>query len=714
MSQRAVEIDDRETIVVGGTIAAVILATAYCLARIGFESHTATALRSLGLSLFILAIPYWLWRAFRRRDFDFSWSRSQPFFTLVTIAVTAIVALAAGPFASGVGVAGSVIGSIAAAIVLFSWLRNGAFTSRILFTLGAGTLSLWACGVVWTSRYKMPLYWEVFYTSANVHHDPLYVAAMGNMLRTYGVPSTGSDGIPVVLYHWGSPWLFSRWADLVDTDLLSFYSLGYALLLVPLFFASIAMLALEARKASLLSRPQGWLRSNWWGGLALAVATIGVFPESALYAMAVWNAHVLISESYLAGLGVFLPAVATAIIAWRAERRSIVFLFGFLPVILAALAFLKVSLMIFMLGMVLYVLFRTRLLFSVVGAASAVVMFVAGYLAYEAVSLPQHNGGFVPFHFIRTSTASGWHQFFLLTHFAWTWIYVAGRIYEERIRDFGTLLAAIKGRSIVDVELLLLVTLLGFLPGAILSIHGGSAIYFSDLPRWLALALVIARAGHWVALWRQRRARPAGHRESRQLVTILAVFIAAPFAVTMLLNTVSPPIRMLRQNVAVRSELVVQAGRESGLAAGERGLMFDPNVLAAGLVRGKYYDVVTELRDAGRTSANLKQDMLLFIPQSYGLYWNMFDAHERCTYVSLVAPAISELAMIDGMPPYACKVTDQYNMSAYTTRVRDQLPGDVTDTALCVKAGAKGFSRVMVLAPDPQGAARRRVVECVT
>jgi hypothetical protein len=691
MSQRGIEIDDRETAVVGGTIAAIVLAVVYSVSRVGFESHNPEVLRSLGLSLFLLSLPYWLWRILRRRDSDFVWVRSHPFLGLAVIAFTVLIALAAGPFAASVGLVLSVLGGVGSALVLFSWLRNGALRSRILFTLGAVVLSAWSAGVVWTSRYKLPLYWEQLMTNGNVHHDPLYVVAIGNMLRAYGVASTGLDGIPYTPYHYGTAWLYSRWADLVGTDLLSFYSLGYAVVLIPMFLASIALLAIEARKVSLLSRPLGWLRTNWWGWLALGIGTIGVIPDTALYGMAVWNAHVLISESYLGGLPVFLMAIATALIVWRAERRSLAFLFLFLPASLAVLAFLKVSLMVLLFALVVYVLLRTRVLWSLVGFASVVVMFAAGYLAYNAVSLPAHNGGVYPFHFMRYHVASGWQQFFPLVHLLWTWVYIAGRVYEERISDLNGVWAAVRARSIIDVELLLGVSLLGFLPGELIVIHGGSAIYFSDVPRWIALALVVARAGHWVQLWRERRVTPVAGRSWR-LAHLLAVFIVAPFALTMVVNAIKPPLRLMRQNVTLRATIASQPGLENG----------------------QYFNLVNGLRDIHRLPVSDKGEMLLFIPQRYELYWRMFDYDDRCSYAGFVATAVSGMALLDGMAPFDCDVTDQYNMHAYKPRQREQTAEDVSDAAVCAQAARKGFRRVLFFEGDSTAVPRRRIVECVS
>lgn len=705
MSHRAVEIDDRETIVVGGTIAALVLAAVYWVSRIGFESHATELLRSLGLSMLMLAGPYWMWRALRKKDSDFEWSRSQPLLTLAVVAFTALLATLAGPVAAGAGLACSVIGAVCAAVVLFSWLRNGAFRSRAVFIAGSVVISAWAAGVIWTSRYKMPLFWEVFSTTANIHHDPLYVTAMGRMLDAYGVPSTGLDGAPYTRYHYGSPWLFSRWADLVGTDVLSFYSLGYAVVMVPLFFASIAMLATSARKVSGLARPQGWLRSNWWGWLALAIGTIGIIPDTALYAMAVWNAHVFISESYLAGLPMFLMALAVSVVAWRGGRPGRAFLFLFLPVMLAALGFLKVSLMVLLLALVLYAAFRSGM-WKDWRALAIPVMIAASYLTYEAVSLPAHNGGFVPLHFMRFSTAEGWHQFFPLIHFAWTWVYVAGRLFEERIADTAQLRAALRSRRLLDAELMLGLAVLGFLPGQILLIHGGSAIYFSDVQRWVALALVIARAGHWVSLWRERRGARVPHAGSIRIAAVLGVFIAAPFVVTMGLNAARPMARLVRQNLTLRSALVAQAGREAELAAGGRGLLFDAPTLDRGLEAGKYYRLISDLRDIGRLPDAVRGQMLLFIPQTYQTFWHAFDADDRCSYPGFIATSIAGLALLDGMPYYGCRVTDQYNMQAYRPRSSEQTA--TSDVALCERASALGFYRVMIL----PGNGARRVLSC--
>jgi hypothetical protein len=90
----------------------------------------------------------------------------------------------------------------------------------------------------------------------------------------------------------------------------------------------------------------------------------------------------------------------------------------------------------------------------------------------------------------------------------------------------------------------------------------------------------------------------------------------------------------------------------------------------------------------------------------------MFTADGRCTYTPLIAPAIASVAMLDGMPAFGCKVTNQYNMARYQPRLRPQTEADVADGALCAKARAKGFTEVLVLEAPAGAAPRRRRIDC--
>ena len=79
----------------------------------------------------------------------------------------------------------------------------------------------------------------------------------------------------------------------------------------------------------------------------------------------------------------------------------------------------------------------------------------------------------------------------------------------------------------------------------------------------------------------------------------------------------------------------------------------------------------------------------------------MFTSDGRCTFTPLIAPGISGVAMVDGMPAYGCEVTPQYNMNAYRARTAAQSAAETSDAAVCGKVRARGFRKAIILdAPD--------------
>lgn len=720
---------DRATIVVGASIASAVLGLIYWISRVGFVNPAEPVLNAVGVSMFIVAAPLWLMRITQGRKVVVSrWWWSHPALMLLCIAITAVGGMIS--HASGLALAPivSIPGALLALTTFIVWLRRARVVPTTLFVLGTMIFTLWSAGVVWSSRYKMPLYWETFFHRGNVHHDPLYFVSIANMLETYGVASTGIDGIPMARYHFGSAWLFSKLAQLIGTDVLSFYSLGYPTIVIPAFFAALLLLAIEIRGV-LPPESERSLRSDYRIWVLLLAATIGLIPNGALVGLGVWNENLLISESYLVGLAVFLLVIASGIAFWRSDdyrsiaiaetargagtasprvNGALVFLLAFLPLSVVVLGLLKLSLMLLLLAAIVYFTLRLRLWKHWAAAAASALCIAVTAITYPVVSVEAQNAGLTFMSFMRVHVTDGWQQFFPLINLLWSWLYVAARLWEDRIRTTAELGAAVRTGRMLDVELVLLIAILGFLPGALVTIHGGSAFYFSDVQRWVAIAFMISRLGVWARKWRgiregRRQKSPVGGWRGVRLSTVSAVFIAAPFLATLALNSMQWPVRVARANVALRMEIASKGGG---------GPIVDPGPLGRGVTRTAYYPILTALREVAALPIEERRRSAIFIPQSYKQYWGMFDSDERCTYVSFVAPAVSGVAMLDGMPPFGCRVTEQYNMAAYAPRVRAQTESDASASALCNRARSSGLAQVFVLTPDARGMPRRSRIDC--
>lgn len=713
--QESIQRLDRLAVAVFGSLLSCGLAVIYFVLRIGFANPLKPVAVTFGLALFVICVPSVLSDWLNRRHNTPKWWVSQSILGIVCIAVSALAGAIAYPTHVNLGVPIAIVGAAAFVAVFVRWIRGSRAVSLLAVVALLVLFTAWVAGIAWGTRYKTPLFWEQLSDRANVHHDPLYYVSMANSMRAYGVPSTGLDGVPYTPYHYGSAWLNSQWADLAGVDVLTFYSLGPTVLMAPVFFAGLLLFAGEARAAwrkkrsedDIDSKP---LQEDWIAWLVFIGATIGFIPSTALDALAIWNRHLLISESYLTGLCVFVLTAALAVTWWfgRKEnaRSDAWFILLTVPLLLISLGFLKVSLMLLALAAILWTMLRTGLLRTRLFLVGSIVALAVSAITFKLVSVAAQNQGIVPFNFMRYYADGRWWPYFILGHLFWSWLYIAFRIREEELPTLSDLFAGLRAGLLLDAEIVAVVAICGFVPGELIDIHGGSAVYFSDVQRWVAAPLVMAIAARWI--WRRSsEGRPRGIAAVR-LSTIAAVLIAIPVGTTILFNVGRAVRGAAIMNVGLREAFYSYAGVEVLGAAH----VHDPHVLAAGIQKAPDYGMISSLRALDAEPRDLKRKTLLFVPQSDSAFWHIFSEPERCSFAPMVGPATSGLALLDGMPPASCDQTDQYGLTAYTRRTKPQMPEDVTSAALCTKAASKGFKRVIVLEPAGNGKYTTPAIDC--
>ena len=190
--------------------------------------------------------------------------------------------------------------------------------------------------------------------------------------------------------------------------------------------------------------------------------------------------------------------------------------------------------------------------------------------------------------------------------------------------------------------------------------------------------------------------------------TVIAFCIAIPVGLTIVFNVARAVRNAAAMNVALRNDFYSYAG----ITPASR-FVRDPAVLALGLYRAPDFPMISALRALDAEPRAIKRRTLLFVPQSDSAFWNIFVGEpDRCSFAPFVGPATSGLALLDGMPPASCDLTDQYGMTAYTRRTTPQTAADVAPAALCTKAKRKGFARVIVLQRALDGSYSTPAIEC--
>ena len=401
------------------------------------------------------------------------------------------------------------IGSISLAVTLLLWMKGGhPFSSFLLTTLGV-PFGAWVGMVALGSGYQDPLFRETLLVG-EPPVDTLFHVSVANMLRTYGIPGTGLDGIPYLHYHFGSHWLFGQIANLLNMDVLQFYNLGFPIIFIPFLLNSIVVFALTYRGALLTrSVSDGGLRSSlgFWGILVLA--HLGVFPAK----IHSGNSH-LISESYALGLTAFFLFSAIAVHIWKTikmdgETRSnfiIMPQFFMMALMLAIIGFLKSSLMILSFILATYLIIRSgvlslghRLLF--LGINIPVLILVISM----TISRDTPGLSLEAFHYLKNFVQQEWWPWFLFFELFWSWVFIFLRTKELGVTTLGSLRDTVVSRRALDVEVVVLVSLIGLLPGLMMAIPGGSAAYFSDFQKWLSVGLIMANLNQfWSVLWKTK------------------------------------------------------------------------------------------------------------------------------------------------------------------------------------------------------------------
>lgn len=636
-----------------------------------------------------------------------------------TTAFAAIVTLVVVAFLPGGMIAGgalAVAGLLLAVINLRDVRSSGGRFSLPLVLTFLGAL-LWISGVNWGAGFLNPLYMENLALHGGTSSiDAFFHAAYANMLATYHVPSTGIDGIPVVPYHFGSHVIFGGISSKMGTSMLDFYSLGYPLIVPPFWVMGFAILVDTIRRTR---DPVVTAIPDWTVAVGLlAAALVGALPAPAVYAGG-FGLGPFFSESYGLALPFLFLVTAVVVVAIvnalrKVERNTLSeagVAIAFVPIALACVAALKVALMPLALAAFIYAVARLRL-YRRPAWVAGVVLSLAAVMWISRYTVPRgYESGFQLFAYLKYVLPLPWWPFFITLHLFWFWLFTISRFGEEGISSFAGLRSAIARRSILDVELVFLVALLGMGPGLILPI-GLDSYFFSDPQRWFALAMLLtdaAIAGKLAQTWSARRKEGFFGFAPRKLVLLL---IAFPLAVSFAVTLMRWPLQMVRTNLATRNEISALAGspvvslRQRVKHVNFADLM-SSSVITKGMSNARAGAMVSTLTGISAMPRSERKVSAFYIPKNVDAFWGMISESADCGYSSFAGPAIADMAMIDGFPPARCPVTPGYGMHSYGSAVTEQRVDVRSDADLCARARKWSLTQVIVVTPAASEAAAR-------
>jgi hypothetical protein len=716
LPQRLFPANDQATVTVFCSVVACFVALGYCLLRLGtVDMGWSAAFQVAGLSLFLLHVPL------LRSLFDRG-ARASPAAWYLSEAALAVGGLAVVVGAGWLGdryplgYLFACAGALLFLANLFTWVRAGRFLLSAALIVVACVIAIWVAGTVWATPYHHPLIVEALSRKDQINGDAVFHAAIAKMFKTHSIPSSGLDGVPYFRYHYGSHLVVAQLSSLLRLDVLDFYQSAFPVLFVPFFFRSLLHCALVLRRVMSSGGGRGDtgippLRADGWFWIVLLAALIGFLPTTILQHAGVNTPNPFLSVSHNLATSLSLLLVALMIpvclsVRDRLDRLTTSEISLFLIVLpgwLIAIGLCKISLMFLLLGLGCWFFWRCRGFRSVVFCLGLALAFAGSCTTFLAVREP--SGTQIRFlGYLRDTIAWDWRSLHLLLLWFWPLLYLVVRLRMTGVATLAELWDAFVGRKLLDVELLLVLALLGFAPGTALYLYSNEE-YFTDGQRWVGLAFVLGISAPFLA---EVRLRMQTARSWRQVPLGFC-------AVVFLLGAVSPILffRWVERVEELAEKSLAYRGAEPHLVAVLQHLP----CLHKGRLAWKVWNQREDLRRIA-ASRHFREDptcrllaalhelehlplaekkrTALFIPRTNRVYWDLIsNPGQAC-----LAVALSGIAMIDGLPAANPDAPWHYGHHFYDRAGKEPFAQDDTE-AILRRARSLGFSRVLVIQSDP-------------
>lgn len=481
------------------SLIAILIAIIYLLLRYPLETEYTVVIRILGTSLFFLNAPFTLYlRLIKRRSIDFS------SFNITVIICLLIVMMVAGMLnITFLSYPIAALGAAGFCSTVYYYL--GGFSGPKIFSvLMASTMVLWLAGSVWEGRMLTPLTFEKiisgFYDNPkdlNYGLDNLYHMSLAQMIKTYDTPSTGLDELPYIPYHFGSHFLFAHLSQFINVSVREFYNIGFPIIFLPLFFHLAFIIFHQFRR---LAGSKVQFDIYFWAlALTIFVGFLSIDRTGYAYRTGLaWNSLVK-SESYLISLmllitylSIFLPPLLREKAIYPSWSQLIL-----LVLLLVPIGLCKISTLFILDVIIGYCFLRFRLFRSlkanIIVVCAVITSVCIAYLLHD----PKGPGGSFSFlHFYKTFIYSRFH-FFIALYFLWTFVLIGVCTVLRILRvPFNTIL----------LEIQIIIAVIGFLPGMLVRIEGGSAHYFSDIQHWTAFFFLAYYSSILLEQFRKSRA----------------------------------------------------------------------------------------------------------------------------------------------------------------------------------------------------------------
>jgi hypothetical protein len=516
-------------------------------------------------------------------------------------------------------------------------------------------------------------------------HDLFYHTAVAQMIKNYSVGSTGLQGTPPIFYHYGSHFLFARFAEFTSIHVIKIYTIFYPLVVISLFFKYFSYFVI------LLQRYLTNISSfTFFQFLLLVFLFVGIPHHD--YSGGFFQQSILSFESTMVSyliLCILLSVVLTFCIEGSFEGTEVnILLFVIIPAMLWIIGFCKVSTLFVMLAVFLSVFFcapRTKLFWSLVlsSAGSAMVFFFSVETLPFGIRSGGMEGELSLFSFYRTLSVVDlfhpldWFVLYLL------WTYAAVCVYglmRYRIAFFNITMEKFSLLTLCAIA----ASLAGLLPSVFFAFFNANAAFFLSPQLYLAGALIIA-------IFPELLARI---KTSAVLIRHAVIGVIALGSLTAVAKINLLAYNLVSENVLLNLRMtgVEPSTNKFALAAYLEWFEKKVSLQTLPAKQAKLLTVFKKLEDVDRKAPQNGRSNTLIVVQDYE-NGKVIPGTEKlnCAEKAFMIPALTGYAAANGAL-YNCSV-ENFGAHYYEHPAID---ADFSPSTMCVRAKKNGFSSLLL------------------
>lgn len=569
------------------------------------------------------------------------------------------------------------------ALTIYQVLKRKIKISLIFHLFMVIIFGLFIGLIFWGGNYSHPLFFEKI-SLGLAHVDTLYHISISNMINTYQDPSTGLDGTPYMPYHWASHALFAGMSKLTSIDGITFYNLYYPVIFIPLFLKTFLSLAVEYRHRVNNQKGSNSIMKEIYVIMIFFVGIIspllGSFP--------------FVSESFTVSF-IFLFCLLGLVFLLKNLRFNIsehmvpfFMLLIYSSFLFFLVSFSKISVGFCFMGVGTYILFKFKAWRNIKLIASLIIFSLtfifSFYLAYNRAYLEGEESSILIK--IITGIRDGFHRIDdlgFLFFYMWPFLLLVWFIKKHQLNSWIKLKETIKSNQLIEIESLIVLCVVAFIPGLLV---GFNSFYFNSIQIIIGFFLFISFLPQILPV------SPFKFNESSSIdLTYNGIIILCLFSFISRMNSFE---KFIRDNAQLRFELTSDKnGQETDIKIVDRDFSDLIYISESDIIsKRKMYGLTMELKEISGMNHAMKKKSCLFIPDSIDEYY--YSQSFRPSGSSFVAPAITGIAMINGMPKEKYLY---YGFDTYGLRIENMDLGEASTIAF-----NKGFEYIIVLGKNEE------------